>query len=60
MPDIAMCEDQDCTLKETCYRFKAIPSYYQSYADFKQEEDGTCEYHMQIYKDDKLKTNDRL
>jgi hypothetical protein len=31
MPDIDMCMGTDCPYKETCYRFTAKPSYYQSY-----------------------------
>ena len=32
MPDIAMCNNKDCKLKETCYRYTAKPSeYMQSY-----------------------------
>jgi len=32
MPDITMCEGQDCPLKESCYRYTATPSEFrQSY-----------------------------
>ena len=31
MPEITMCHGKDCPLKDLCYRFKAIPSQYQSY-----------------------------
>lgn len=32
MPDITMCTGENCSLKETCYRYKAEPSEYrQSY-----------------------------
>lgn len=34
---ILMCANQMCELKDTCYRFKAKPSYYQSYEDFEPE-----------------------
>lgn len=38
MPDITMCRNEDCPLKERCYRFKAKPSPYgQSYTNFKFE-----------------------
>lgn len=44
--DISMCNSKDCPLKETCFRFLAIPSLvYQSYADFKYE-NGNCEYYL--------------
>ena len=28
MPDITMCEGNNCPLKETCYRYKAKPSEF--------------------------------
>jgi len=32
MPDITMCTGTFCPIKETCYRFTAVPSSYrQSY-----------------------------
>jgi hypothetical protein len=31
MPDITMCSGIECPLKETCYRYLAKPSFYQSY-----------------------------
>jgi hypothetical protein len=31
MPDICMCEGHGCSLKESCYRYTAEPSKYQSY-----------------------------
>jgi hypothetical protein len=54
MPDISMCENKDCPKKETCYRFKAVPCYGQSYGDFKWErkEKGSglsgCIYYWEI------------
>lgn len=36
MPDISMCMNSKCPLKDTCYRFKAEPDpYVQSYGLFK-------------------------
>ena len=58
MPDIAMCQNGDCPLREGCYRFTATPDQYrQSYAKFEYrfeyiESDGygeldvTCEHYM--------------
>lgn len=44
MPDITMCNNETCTLKERCYRHTAIPDdYWQSWAFFEQNEDGTCD-----------------
>lgn len=48
MPDISMCRNNLCPLKESCYRFKANPSSYQSYADFKY--DKGCNYYWEIEK----------
>lgn len=43
MADISMCLNNSCTIKETCYRYTAIPnSYSQSYCDFKQDLNGNC------------------
>ena len=46
MPDITMCKDNDCNLKETCYRYTAKPSEYQYYfVDSPKGEDGKCDYY---------------
>lgn len=42
--DISMCTDHHCPVKETCLRYTATPSMYQSYADFKAEDEKGCEY----------------
>lgn len=35
MPDITMCANKECPLKDSCYRFTAIPNNYrQSYSWF--------------------------
>ena len=49
MPDIAMCQNKECPLREKCYRFKAEPSDYQSYAEFKPDENGECDNFIEIY-----------
>ena len=33
MPDITMCQPKECAVKDTCYRYVATPSNWQSYAD---------------------------
>ena len=54
MADISMCDNKTCTLKETCYRFNApVNKYRQSYADFKQDERGKCDYYWKIEKEEK-------
>jgi hypothetical protein len=44
MPDIAMCKNDNCPLKDSCYRFKATPDSYQAYTIVEKEEyeDGNC------------------
>ena len=35
MPDIALCKNEKCKLKKSCYRFIATPDeYWQTYCDF--------------------------
>ena len=43
MPDITMCKNNDCSKKDSCYRFKTIPDEYQSY--FVDKMDWPCEYY---------------
>ena len=43
MPDFSMCSWEWCQEKETCYRYKAIPSMRQTWANFYQEcENWVC------------------
>ena len=45
MPDISMCRNESCPLKEGCYRYTATPSFWQSYSSFqykiKENEEDT-------------------
>lgn len=45
MADITMCDNNNCTLKEDCYRFTAPANKYrQSYfAENPKQKDGVCE-----------------
>jgi len=43
MPDIAMCRNEKCKKKMTCYRYRALPGYWQAYADFREP----CESYME-------------
>ena len=44
--DITMCKNKECTLKESCFRFKCSSTEYQAYfTDIKQDEKGNCEYY---------------
>lgn len=45
MPDISMCNGNDCPLKEDCYRYKAKPSKFRQSYFFTPPYKGTdCEY----------------
>lgn len=53
MPDITMCKGNGCKIKEDCYRFKARPSYWQSYftkSPVLKKEDGnqSCLYYEKV------------
>lgn len=52
MPDITMCQAEDCPLQEYCYRYQAKPNrFWQSYAkfDYKLTVNGVdCEHYYPI------------
>lgn len=51
MPDISMCKNEQCPLKESCYRFKATPcEFRQTYGLFNHE-DGDCKYYWELKED---------
>ena len=63
MPDITMCPGLECPLRETCYRFKASSSPWQSffinppykigyYNNENNKQDIDCEYYWE-YKPEK-------
>jgi hypothetical protein len=45
--DITKCKGEGCELRETCYRYKAKPSRWQSYGAFEavRDKDGKCGYY---------------
>ena len=44
-----MCNGIDCPLKETCYRFKAMPTVYgQAYFSNPPYIDKGCEYYWEV------------
>lgn len=57
MPDITMCSNSECPFRNHCYRFRAVPSEYQSYTRFEPDADGRCESYIEIHYGDKLATN---
>ena len=50
MADISMCDNRLCTIKETCWRFKApVNEFRQSYlVDQRQDKDGKCEMYWEF------------
>jgi hypothetical protein len=48
MPDIILCTNEDCPLKEKCYRWTAEPDEHQSFAEFIPDKDEDCEYFIEI------------
>ena len=52
MPDITMCCNYKCKIRDTCYRATAKPDNYQSYSDFKGVCDGNngWRYYMSAMK----------
>lgn len=48
MADIAMCDNQNCKRRKECYRAKATPSAWQSWAIFDDGCNGYgCDYFIQ-------------
>lgn len=43
MADITKCDGSKCSIKESCYRFTAKASNYQSYFAESPIKDGECE-----------------
>lgn len=55
MPDISMCKNPLCTLRQSCYRHveNTQPNpYRQSYGGFSQDENGLCNFYWKIELED--------
>ena len=48
MPDITMCSGEECSEKQSCYRFTAKASDYQSYFMTPPVKDGQCDHYWEI------------
>jgi len=50
MPDIAMCMQNKCKVRDKCYRFNASPDYMQTYVVISEEEltDKGCEMFFKL------------
>jgi hypothetical protein len=55
MADITMCDNQKCEIRGKCYRAKAEPSEYQSWAIFgnRVDEFGQCENFVEFVMHDR-------
>jgi hypothetical protein len=63
MPDLTMCEGNDCPLKETCYRYRATASEFrQSYfSDLPYDKEREkCDYYFPTKLMDNGKDNTRI
>jgi DNA invertase Pin-like site-specific DNA recombinase len=48
MPDITMCDNTTCHMREQCYRFMATPDARQSVTKFMPLSEAECEYFMPL------------
>ena len=50
MSDISKCSNEDCPLKESCYRYKVKPHpFRQAYTTYEPNKDGkTCNHFIEI------------
>lgn len=50
MPDISMCEGQECPKKDTCFRYLAKPSKWRQtyFRGIPLKEDGTCDHYWEV------------
>jgi len=49
--DIRMCANQECKMRDTCYRANARISEWQSWCDFKPESDTHCEHWIEYMRE---------
>lgn len=52
MPDITMCDDKECPMREGCYRFTAKPSMRQAYFVKSPREGNECKYKWSLRHDE--------
>ena len=47
--DITMCQNHMCPLRDSCYRYRATPSKWQSYGQFEYDlYNGSCDDYIEI------------
>lgn len=57
MADITMCVDNECPMRDRCYRYTAkADEKYQSYADFGR---GRGDKHCEMFWDNKNRSNSK-
>lgn len=49
MPDITMCSNNKCPIRDKCYRYLAKPSERQAYRKIELDLDVYCDYFMKSY-----------
>jgi len=48
MPDITLCINKECFMREKCYRFKAKPSLWQSFTHFVPAGKDDCIHYIPL------------
>jgi hypothetical protein len=46
MPDISMCRNESCKSKYKCFRYTAIPGFWQAYSSFGTDKCESCDRYM--------------
>lgn len=46
MPDIAMCQENECPKRELCYRYRAVPELYQWYMKPESYDKNGCSAYL--------------
>lgn len=44
MPDLSMCQNDQCAIRSRCYRFTAKPGPYQQYSYFQPNTNLKCDF----------------
>ena len=60
MVDISMCSRRDCPKKDTCYRYLAFPSEYQSYLIIDTPIIDNCDYYWRCRNPKELRLMNKL
>lgn len=50
MPDITACLNRQCTIRQTCFRYRCIHSEQQSVTIFKVQSERDCQHYWPISK----------